>query len=318
MDAPLGRAETDELERLRRRAYGPNADIAGDAAAQLRLSDLEAARRRQPSVVADAAARTSVPVAERVPAAERLEGPHPASTSPGPVNRASTEHDPSRRSVTEPGPVEGRAADSGPIDVAPWAPWWRRRRWLAILGGATAALVLDAALVVWISQLLADRSTPIPADTSTAEISPLPDAEGRAATVRPPDHVLALQSVGAAADVPKDSHGTLDLLGLTPDKLGRYEDFRSLSVWSGESRFGTTCLLVARSDQGLREGIGTEGCFADGLDPVADLVHPENIGFSTGSVFVGLPTGSLIRFVLKGDHVDVYMFVRAGPIAPER
>jgi hypothetical protein len=44
MDAPRASVEfeeTDELQNLRRRAYGPDADIAGDAAAQTRLSELE-------------------------------------------------------------------------------------------------------------------------------------------------------------------------------------------------------------------------------------------------------------------------------------
>lgn len=40
-----------ELERLQRRAYEPGADIAGDAAAMARLSQLEAAQREPDSVV---------------------------------------------------------------------------------------------------------------------------------------------------------------------------------------------------------------------------------------------------------------------------
>ncbi|HEX5728414.1 MAG TPA: hypothetical protein VFX99_03200, partial [Microbacterium sp.] len=61
MDAPGGSVELEdaELERLRRRAYGPDADIAGDAAAQARLSELEAAQRRQATPVGGAA--TTVP-----------------------------------------------------------------------------------------------------------------------------------------------------------------------------------------------------------------------------------------------------------------
>jgi hypothetical protein len=50
MDAPLGSGgveESDESERPRRRTYGPEADIAGDAAAQARLWELEATQRRQ-------------------------------------------------------------------------------------------------------------------------------------------------------------------------------------------------------------------------------------------------------------------------------
>lgn len=246
----------DELERLQRRAYGPGADIAGDAAAMARLSELEAAQR-QPNPVVD----------------------------------------------------------------APEAPWWRRRRWLAILGSAIAALALIAVLVAWMSQLLAPGSTPIQTDASTAEmLPPVLDAQGPT-VIAPhyaltPDYVLALESFGADADEPKDPYGTLNWLGLSTDELGRYEDFRGLSVWSGKSRFGTVCLLVAHPGQGLREGIGDEGCSPEGLDTIADLVNPRNDGsggvsYNSGGVFADLPTDSLIRFVLQGDHVDVYLYVRA-------
>ena len=204
MDAPRGSVEfeeSDELERLRRRAYGPDADIAGDAAAQARLSELEAAQRRQPTPVVDAAARVPAPVPERVPVPEPVEGPRSASTSvPQPVDGAFAEHEPAGGSVTEQDPAEGPIADSDPIDGAPAAPWWRRRRWLVILGGAIAALALIAALVAWMSQLLADESTPIPADTSTAKMLPVPDAQRRGDYVPAPDYVLALKSVGADAD----------------------------------------------------------------------------------------------------------------------
>ena len=248
--------DMDELERLQRRAYGPGADIAGDAAAMARLSELEAAQR-QPNPVVD----------------------------------------------------------------APAAPWWRRRRWLAILGSAIAALALIAALVAWMSQLLAPESTPIQTDTSTAKmLPPVPDAHGRGTLVLAPDYVLALKSFGADADEPKDPHGTLNSLGLSTDELGRYEDFRGLSVWSGESRYGTACLLVAHPRQGLREGIGDEGCSPEGLDTIAELEVGGNDrdGYSTGGIFADLPTGSLIRFVLRDEHVDVYVYVSAAdPIASQ-
>ena len=172
MDAPRGSVEfeeADELERLRRRAYGPDADIAGDAAAQARLSELEAAQRRQPTPVVDAAAAVPAPVPERVPVAEPVEGSRSASTSvPQPVGGAFAEHERAGGSVTEQDPAKGSTADSDAIDRAPAAPWWRRRRWL-IVGGAIAALALNVALTAWMSQLLADESTPIPAETATAE-----------------------------------------------------------------------------------------------------------------------------------------------------
>ena len=66
------------------------------------------------------------------------------------------------------------------------------------------------------------------------------------------------------------------------------------SVWSGESRYGLTCLLVAVPVQGLREGLSGEGCSLEGLDASAD-VPPARGG------------GGLIRFVLRGDHVNVYV-----------
>jgi hypothetical protein len=81
-----------------------------------------------------------------------------------------------------------------------------------------------------------------------------------------------------------------------------------------------TCLLVAHPVQGLREGIGDEGCSPEGLDTIAELEYDGNnkYGDSNGGVFAGLPTSGLIRFVLRDDHVDVYVYLRAtDPIAPQ-
>jgi hypothetical protein len=97
-----------------------------------------------------------------------------------------------------------------------------------------------------------------------------------AAGLRPqrrPDYVLGLESVGSDADTPKDRYGTLDRLGLRTDELRRYEDFQGLTVQSGESRYGTVCLLVAVLSQGLRNGLGTEGCSPEGLDTIAELLE---------------------------------------------
>ncbi len=88
--------------------------------------------------------------------------------------------------------------------------------------------------------------------------------------------MLALKSVGEDADKPNDPHGTLDALGISADELRRYEDFKgrdlgSLDVWSGESRFGMTCLLVAVSDQGTPDGFSAEGCSLKGKDTILDV-----------------------------------------------
>ncbi|MBG6240003.1 hypothetical protein IWX78_002994 [Mycetocola sp. CAN_C7] len=84
--------------------------------------------------------------------------------------------------------------------------------------------------------------------------------------------------------------------------MRRYENFGKLSIWSGESRYGTTCLLVAHPVQGLNEGIWAEGCSAEGRDTVADLPL--------------MGPGGLTRFVLNGDHVDVYTWVRVADPSP--
>ena len=95
--------------------------------------------------------------------------------------------------------------------------------------------------------------------------------------------------------------GKLNALGISRDELKRYEDFLGpegwiLTVWSGESRNGMTCLLVAIFGQGISDGgRAAEGCSTKGLDTIADL---------------GGGTDSLTRFVLNGDHVDVYVYER--------
>jgi hypothetical protein len=130
--------------------------------------------------------------------------------------------------------------------------------------------------------------------------------------------VLALTSIGADARMPDDPHRTLNSLGVNPDELKRYEDFEGpdvcasdgagsdcpsgLNVWSGESRYGVTCLFVAIFGQGPREGYSGEGCAPEGSDTVAELLHLGGDGF--------------LRFVLEGDHVNVYVYERAADPSP--
>jgi hypothetical protein len=300
MDTPRGSVEfeqPDELERLRRRAYGPDADIAGDAAAQARLSELEAAQRRQQTPLGDAG--TEVPAPERVPAAETVERSHPASTSvPPPVGGAFADQERAGTSVIAQDPATASSADSDAIDRAPAVPWWRRRRRSLIVGGAIATLALNVAVTASMSQLLADQSTPIPAETATKGTPPVPSGQGGGYYVPAPDHVLALTSDGAAADLPSDPGGKLNALGISRDELKRYEDFQGpdvwkINVWSGESRYGMICLLLAVADQPISDGgRAAEGCSLKGLDTIADLMG----------------TDSLTRLVLKGDHIDVYVY----------
>ncbi|WP_456824540.1 hypothetical protein [Cellulomonas sp. P5_E12] len=179
--------------------------------------------------------------------------------------------------------VEPPDASAAPLD--------RRRRRRGTVWLWSAAVVGAAAVVIVTPGRLGLTTPPdVPEDYVLAQ-----------------DYVLALESVGADADEPIDRHGTLNALDLSADEMRRYEDVGGLSVWSGESRNGTTCLLVAHPVQGLREGIGAEACSRKGLDPIAELGPLYGFDVLPPGVFAGLPNGSVIRFTLEGDHVNVYV-----------
>ncbi|MGC5171012.1 hypothetical protein ACLQ2Q_10195 [Microbacterium sp. DT81.1] len=275
MDTALGSIdESDELERLRERAYGPDADIAQDAAAQARLSELEAARRL--SIIAP------VPEVPRGGDAAPASGPAHGSIfmatgpagAPLPVD-AHLESGPGARLEEGAGPVTtsvGASAPAAAVAGAPTGlaatPWWRRRRWLAMIGGGVAAVLLVAAVV----SSLAPR----------------------------PDFVLQLQGPAGDEQEITDMNSSITWLGLDPEQLLRFEDFRGFRVWSGPTQYGTDCLIISRVDQGL----AALGCSPAGLATIADLQRYSGV---TDEVFADMPTGSMIRFVLDGDRVEVFL-----------
>ncbi|MFB7892793.1 hypothetical protein ACFC1I_11390 [Microbacterium sp. NPDC056044] len=293
MDDPRGSAELaelDELELLRRRAYGPDADIAEDPAALARLSELEAAQRRRTFAVDDASERALS--TKRLSVPEGGPGSQPGSA---PIAEAATDAANRRenRDVAEHvRPEEPLAASA--TGRAPAEQWWRRHR-VVILAGALAALSLDVAGVAWMSQLLADIATPLRAETDVATMPPLPPGQGYGSYIPTPDTVLGLRSVGDELDRPPDHYGTLDKFGISVDELRRYENFQGFNIWSGRSRHGVTCLFVAVPVQGLRDGLSGEGCSLNRHDATVDL--PAMYGGD-----------KLIRFVLRGERVNVYVY----------
>jgi hypothetical protein len=64
----------NELDRLRRRAYGPDADNAGDATAQARLPRLETPRRRHLTPGVGVAAGVRAPIPDRARVLEHVPG----------------------------------------------------------------------------------------------------------------------------------------------------------------------------------------------------------------------------------------------------
>ncbi|WP_243076694.1 hypothetical protein [Microbacterium sp. SS28] len=273
MDAPRGSAgfeDSDELQRLRQRAYGPNADIAGDAAAQARLSELEATQRRAWTPVVATVAALRAPVSGRVSAPDPLEGPQPASTSvPQPINGAPVDREPDGGLVAEQDPVGTPTADPGPTDGARPAPWWRRRR---SLPWAIAAVgVLAAAIVVGVF-VGEDSNQPEPVAQLTPQGSPGP------------------------ASIPVDD-GILVAYGLTVADFVSYGAYGPLQVWSTTKLENKRCLAEVIEDH-----ISVFECTAPSVDTIADFNIEPNLLPPT-------PSGQLspyVRFVLHDDVVDVY------------
>lgn len=90
MDEPSADAYADELNELRKRAYGPDPDIQDDAGALARLIELEAARSRPiPSVrvleAPTAEAAATAPILVTIPATQK--SPPPRDTAPAPTRR---------------------------------------------------------------------------------------------------------------------------------------------------------------------------------------------------------------------------------------
>ncbi|MGC5222549.1 hypothetical protein ACPW96_08100 [Micromonospora sp. DT81.3] len=120
-----------ELQRLRRRAYGPDADIAGDPAAQARLAALETT-----------IGRTTPPLRTGDDDADDAE--------PTPARAASVQ-------AASPRPIEEPALGRRGIDESA-PPWWRRRDILAL---AAALLLICAGILVGMPGAL----PPVPAET---------------------------------------------------------------------------------------------------------------------------------------------------------
>lgn len=282
MDAPRGSAdfeESNELQRLRRRAYGANADIAGDAAAQARLSELEAAQRRELTPVVDAAARGPALVAERVPVSAPVEGSRDASTSvPQPVNGTSAEHHPDGRSVTEQNPAGVPIADSEPINGAPSAPWWRRRCLLPWV--IAAVVVLAAAIGIGVfgaAGLLRD-------DVVDESNQPKPVAQ------------LTPQGQPGPASIPANDEVPVRY-DLTVADFVSYGAYGPLHIWSTTKLENERCIAVVHENH-----ISVFECTAPSVDTIADIDIDPNV-LPPG------PSGELtpyVRFILHDAVVDVY------------
>lgn len=148
------------------------------------------------------------------------------------------------------------------------APWWRRPA--AVIAALAVALVVAvcAALLVAAADSRPDRTL-----TATARDAEIPFPEG-------------FQWLTQA-------------LGISRDALRSYRGVGDIVVWAGRSKDGVNCLLVTGPDSPF--GFG---CARDGHDATADIVLDSDMASIPRT---DLPERTTIRFVYRGDRVDVWI-----------
>lgn len=270
---------TAELHALRRRAYGPGADIAADPDAAHRLRDLEATERAEragrDAAVPALSSEPAVIDAGDIPASDAWQ-PQPDAADVGDAAGATSEetHDPVGH--------EQSAARRQPGSTARALMW-------------AGSLVLVAAVAVSATMLITART----ARTATA----LPDDAGIT-------HVTTLLP-DADTEIPEpyrgpDDHATVydRFLGLT-----------AFASWFGSEDRETQCLGITASgdvDSG-EENFGqffAQGCsagvFAASAELLVDATMPPEL-------LERYPAGSALQFVLTPTGVDVFVAPPAEP-----
>ena len=142
----------DELAALRRRAYGPDADIAADPRAQARLAELERHKATQESG-APAVARTAPPIGR--------------ATEVDPPPTVETAHGASAASDTGDGADSWIAATPAAATPSASAPGRMRRAlpWVIAAGAGVVAIALGAVYVDAVTEPLVTEppvTTPLP------------------------------------------------------------------------------------------------------------------------------------------------------------
>jgi hypothetical protein len=236
MDAPSATPEPSrELADLRRRAYGPDADIHRDPAALRRLDELQSVQRPDPP--GERAGPSDSP--------PQAETSATAAASPGEsVTDVRSEQPPTPRAIHA-------------LGIRFWAT-------LAAVGvvGAVVGFAVSAS------------------------VSPRADV-----TLGPTDHVQI--------DLEDDWLLSVSQWITTDAQPVQHEPFHKLQVLSVTSKAGTSCLVVSWADHW-----SDYSCTPAGIAPVVDFVAylggPQPLEDP-------LPPGSVIRFELNGDVVDVTM-----------
>jgi hypothetical protein len=266
-----------ELNDLRVRAYGRDHDIEADPAAFARLAELENAR------VADTAARPGVELL--TPAADAGGTAAPASDAPGTAEPASDAWGtgPAASDADRPAPA-GAAMDDARTPTSRggyWRSLWRRatatrsrRIWFLAASSVVVAIVVYA--VTWLD-------------------GPTPDA-----TLRPLDGDDDGQLIQLMDDLGMANLSTLQ----------EFEPYRGVEPWTVVHPDRGLCLVaVARA----RTEVFNAQCVPPGTELFVNLTIAPGVEFGPWRSFddayaEGLPDGSLIRFHLRDDAVDVFLY----------
>lgn len=91
-------------------------------------------------------------------------------------------------------------------------------------------------------------------------------------------------------------------LGVEIDDIVRYQNYEEMQVWASRPGTSQRCIFVVFGNQGLW-GLN---CTPRGLDPITDVtLGPSAVPPSMRESAPDLPDGSVMRFTLKGDSVEV-------------
>ncbi|WP_137844866.1 hypothetical protein [Microbacterium sp. 2FI] len=267
-----GVSPATELSALRRRAYGPDADIATDPVAQSRLAELEQLLRGDDGEEADPGDGDSA-------------ADHPADGTP-------------KAQVSD----GSRASDSDASDVHPY----RRTRSQRIAAFVVAGVVV---LVVGIGVGIAlggffgigagigsGSGVGLGAEPEAGEQADPPSAAAPLGSA--PDLTLGIAS--RAGERGAGWASSLEVWGVMAGTMMPHESFGNLDLWTATGASGSRCLVFS-----LEGRVVTAECAGGNFDPVFDVT----LGDRTRSISFdpSLPDGTVIRFVARTDVVEVWV-----------
>lgn len=288
--ASVSRVDDDatELAELRRRAYGPDADIASDPGALARLTRLEDAARSVRAAV------RSLPDGP-MPDEPTRDGP----TADGPVPDDPTPDDPTPDDPTPDDPMPRESTRATAVSVIGRRD---RPRWhgALVLGVAVVAICLAAV----------GAQSPVVMPAPVAASPPLPDPLGHSSpfgadpAARVVSQVLTEGALSDYLPAPPTARPSFpvpeELLWSSP--LGNYYGW---ALWLARSRSGLPCMALVRTGQDVRASCVLPARFNEGAlvvsvpyaaIPPADrpqgMLPRESLGFewltdSTVSIVVG-------------------------------